>query len=1248
MKLILDLSVLQGENRHREIGRFSLSLAKALIKKAAHHDVCILLNHTFPEALDDVRNEFMDLIDPKRIFIWQSLREVAEINPCNRWRSRAAELIRERFIQGLSPDIVHVSSLFEGFVSDNVTSIGYLNGNPPTAVTLYDLIPYLNRERYLDDPNMREWYQQKVAQLRKAELLLAVFEATRNAALEALGISEERIVTISIDADSHYREITQSDSETQALRHRYGLSRDFIMCAGGIDSRNNIERLIEAYALLSGSVRNSHHLVVVCELADESRQALEKHCRRMRLRGDEIIFPGNISTLDLAALYNLCKLFVCSSFHEGFGLPILEAMRCGAPVIGSNRSSIPEVVGLDAALFDPDSFHSISEKMTEVLNDENFRQHLCEHSRNQAKKFSWENSAKRALVAFEAHVERNKSDARVQAQVIESKPKLAYLSPLPPERSGIADYSAELLPELAHHYDIELITDLDMIDDPFLEANFRRRSISEFELQADDYDRILYHFGNSEFHPHMFPLLESHPGVVVLNDFFLSGVIGYMEEAFYPNSSFLTQQLYYSHGYSALQFLQQNGLEETVWKYPCNKMVLKNAQGIILHSQYAIDLVKSWYGEGLSELCRRAWLPRSIPSQRDRRVVREKLGLPPDSFVVCTFGFLTKIKLNDRLLAAWVSSALSKDERCLLVFVGTGQGRPYEKELRKAIAESGYGNRIRISGYVDPENYQDYLAAADLGVQLRSNSRGETSISVLDCMSHGLPTIINAHGSFAEHPDHVVSKLSDEFTDEDLTKMLEKYYKDEDARVSLGQKGRDYLRKNHLPARTAQQYAEAIEEFYVSHPISTRQRMILKLSQIKSATPTELDLAQTAVAINENENFFGARQLFVDVSILILDDQKTGIQRVARKVLQILITDPPEGFRVEPVYAVKGQYHYARRFTSQWMGFADCWLEDPPIEVGVHDVFLALHLDLRPDEGPTKFLRHQKQRGLKIYFLVYDLLPVLKSEYFPIEWCHDFKGWLDKCAELANGLICISRSVADQLKSWLEQRQPYNSRLLKIGYFHLGADILPGYSENEINNEEQAFSKLKGNTVFLMVGTVEPRKSHAQVCKAFESLWKKGENVVLVIVGKQGWMVESLVEKLRKHPENGKRLIWFENASDELLLKLYDISKALLMASEGEGFGLPLIEAARHGLPIIARDLPVFREVADDHAFYFSGNKGEDLAEALFSWLNLFKQGQHPASDDICWLTWEQSTQQLLEVVLSDNWYTDWRPGHDQ
>jgi glycosyltransferase involved in cell wall biosynthesis len=172
-----------------------------------------------------------------------------------------------------------------------------------------------------------------------------------------------------------------------------------------------------------------------------------------------------------------------------------------------------------------------------------------------------------------------------------------------------------------------------------------------------------------------------------------------------------------------------------------------------------------------------------------------------------------------------------------------------------------------------------------------------------------------------------------------------------------------------------------------------------------------------------------------------------------------------------------------------------------------------------------------------------------------------------------------------------------------------------------------------------MVGTIEPRKGHLQALDAFERLWAQGLDVRLVIVGGEGWKglpdgarrtIPTLVARLRRHPELGRRLHWLQGISDEYLDRVYAASTCLLFASEGEGFGLPLIEAARHGVPLLARDLPVFREVAGAHAHYFSGADGASLAVAVQDWLGLHAAGQAPTPAGIASRTWAANAAELM------------------
>jgi hypothetical protein len=231
-------------------------------------------------------------------------------------------------------------------------------------------------------------------------------------------------------------------------------------------------------------------------------------------------------------------------------------------------------------------------------------------------------------------------------------------------------------------------------------------------------------------------------------------------------------------------------------------------------------------------------------------------------------------------------------------------------------------------------------------------------------------------------------------------------------------------------------------------------------------------------------------------------------------------------------------------------------------------------------------------------------------------------------------LICISADVANQLRQWLDVYGPDRPTPLAIAHFPLGSDIEASVATTGFDDDDVAIvDAVRARRTFLMVGTVEPRKGHHQAVEAFDQVWREGLDVSLAIVGKRGWMTDHVEALIEAHPEYQHRLIRIDDASDELLEALYGQCAALLAASRGEGFGLPIVEAARHGIPIIARDIPVFREVAREGAHYFWGDAPSDLATAIREWVVVAAEG-NAADPKVAWRTdWATSTQCLIAAI---------------
>ena len=820
------------------------------------------------------------------------------------------------------------------------------------------------------------------------------------------------------------------------------------------------------------------------------------------------------------------------------------------------------------------------------------------------------------------------------------RPKLAYVSPLPDEKSGIAFYSAELIRALIHYYDVDVIVTQETVADTWLNENCGIFTPEYLVKNSGLYERVIYHFGNSHFHSHMFELLACVPGVVVLHDFFL-GDLGYYIQGQKERNSWFWQSLYFSHGYKAVaEGTKAQDLHALIAKYPASFEVFKQSKSIIVHSSYAKKLAEAYFPKFESFSCFEIPLLRQPVSSVNKTEARKKLGLSPGDFVVCSFGLLGRHKLNSRLIEAWFASPLASSSECKLIFVGALPDDSYGDYILDQVSTD---EDIVITGWVDEVTYRNYLAAADIAVQLRSESRGETSAAVLDCMNYSLATIVNANGSMNElAADGVVTLEHENDSDElakDLSFALERLWRNDGLRHSIASCALQTIRTKHSPENCAKYYAEIIERDRILSQFDYKSLV----NAIALSGPPALggdERVEMAYRLSRNFPMKTAKsQLLIDVSITSENDLRTGIQRVVRAIVHALIGMELPTYRIEPVYLSdeggRWHYRYARQWTSQLIGVTSDWAKDEPIDYNSGDLFLIADFisGILPIVMKAGIYDALRSEGVQVKALIYDILPISLPSMFPDNTDLNHKSWLESVFKL-DGAVCISKSVADEVGAWKQRNTSVDLNDFSIDWFHLGADIESSSPTSGFPDDYPATIEfIKKRPSFLMVGTIEPRKGVSQVVEAFQSLWDEGIDINLVLVGKKGWMVDELSGKIKSSAVYKDKLFWLEGISDEYLENVYDVSTCLIAASKGEGFGLPLIEAAQHKLPIIARDLPVFREVAGEYAFYFQGEEPADVAAAIKDWLHLYKHEKYPRSDDMPWVTWQESAKQLLTAL---------------
>jgi glycosyltransferase involved in cell wall biosynthesis len=587
--------------------------------------------------------------------------------------------------------------------------------------------------------------------------------------------------------------------------------------------------------------------------------------------------------------------------------------------------------------------------------------------------------------------------------------------------------------------------------------------------------------------------------------------------------------------------------------------------------------------------------------------------------------------MHAELIEAWLQSPLASHSDCLLVLVGSSTG-DYGTQLNKVIGASGCSGRIKITGWVDDSVFKSYLNAADLAIQLRKESRGESSGSILDCMATGLPTICNAHGSIAELPVEGIWSLRDTFKTEELANALTVLWRDPSQRKKLGISARQVIQQFFAPWQCAELYRDSIEAFY-AQPLQTRNTLVKSLAP---KLATLLDLTPVAEALEQSlPDIRVERQLLVDVTALAHADLQTGIQRVVRSVLKCLLDSPPKGFRVEPVYTVFGAqgYFYARQYVKSFLEIDMDILADEPVVMLATDVFLGLDLCLSDIFEQRRWFKQVQEQGALVYVVAYDLLPVTHPQWFPKNEQPIFENWLKTIAEF-DGVISISETTKHELIDWIKRNPRSRNQPLNLYVAHIGADISESKpSKGLVVGHTQLLSQFKKEITFLMVGTVEPRKGHSQALEAFEHLWASGYKCQLVIVGKPGWNVTQVIDRIEQHVEIDVRLFWFHSISDEFLEMLYAECTCLLAASEAEGFGLPIIEAAQHGLPVLARDISVFREVARSSATYFSATNGFELSLEISTWLKAYMNQTHIQSNSLVYSSWTQCADRYRDII---------------
>jgi len=358
------------------IGRYTRQLVHALIDLGTQNEYVLLVagagvSHSAVQDLDsrgNVRGVILPVSDHTLAVLWHRLR--------------------------LPLWVELASGVLDVFHSPDFTL-------PPvrkakTVVTVHDLS--FMRVPQCSEPSLRSYLLQVVpASVHRADMVLADSECTKSDLCELLGVDPARVEVIYAGVEQRFRRV-QDAHLLRAVRERYHLPSRFILGLGTLQPRKNFERLIEAYAHVRKKLGDEISLVIAGGRG-WMYQGIFQRVEELGLQ-DMVCFPGYVADEDLPALYTLADLFVFPSLYEGFGLPPLEAMACETPVVTSNVSSLPEVVGDAALMVDPHDVRALAEAMQEFLSDRDLRIEMVRRGVVRAQRFSWSQAARKLLDVY--------------------------------------------------------------------------------------------------------------------------------------------------------------------------------------------------------------------------------------------------------------------------------------------------------------------------------------------------------------------------------------------------------------------------------------------------------------------------------------------------------------------------------------------------------------------------------------------------------------------------------------------------------------------------------------------------------------------------------------------------------------------------------------------------------------------------------------------------------------------------------
>ena len=587
----------------------------------------------------------------------------------------------------------------------------------PCAV-VYDFIPLLEPDRYLASRASLLAYAAAREWLAAARLFLPISTAVGDELVTRLGVDSQSVEVTGVALRGAFAAL---QSGGRPAPRPATAPADYVMFVGGPDPRKNLETVVSA---LSRAGSPDPALVIAGGYPDRWRARVARTAVRAGGRAVRLEFLDHVSDAELAGWYGHAVATVVASRAEGFSMPVIEAMACGSPVIASDIPCHRELVADPAA--------RVGERFAAALE-----LRMPGHARR----------ARKAVAA--------------------RRPVIALVSPFPPDRSGVADYTRRTVAALSARVDVDVWTDQ---PEPVGDASVRAfHAIGSGAWLRPDYDATVAVLGNSAFHAPILAGHLRHGGPCILHD-----------------SRLLDLNAWW-HGIERTRLLAEAELrrpvsEAEVRRWACHQgeiptlflsEVARASAPLFVHSRALARHVARLYGVEAVHLpfaLLREFTPRETAAPSRQRA-REALGIPPGRTVIVTLGIYGATKAPE-VCAEAIARMRGTGRDAHLVFVGDA-GRSAEPVLRRAAA-AGAGGAVHFTAeWIDDEIWRTWLLAADGAIQLRTHRFGGISGALMDCIAAGVPTVANEDLAAALDAPSTVARVGDAFTAAEVATALE-------------------------------------------------------------------------------------------------------------------------------------------------------------------------------------------------------------------------------------------------------------------------------------------------------------------------------------------------------------------------------------------------------------------------------------------------------------------------------------------